>query len=103
MAAGSKAESSENTTELIANHFRSVSVFDLPPDLLGEATDELPLRIPLMAGDIYSDVDNPERLHQLLRFGMQNLYDPNLDEWIFIDNAIDEPGEVALPAECIAE
>lgn len=82
------------------NHFRSVGVVDLPSSLIPGMDNDLPLRIPLMAGDIYTDVDNPEQISQLLHFGLQNLYDPNLDEWIIIDQASEEPGEVLLPDEC---
>lgn len=82
------------------NHFRSVGVIELPPGLVPEMGEELPMRIPLMAGDIYVDVDDPSKLRQLLHFGLQNLYDPNLDEWIFIDETDDAPGDVSLPAGC---
>lgn len=82
------------------NHFRSVGVIELPPGLIEGMDEELPLRIPLMAGDIYVDVEDPSNLRQLLHFGLQNLYDPNLDEWIVIDDIDDAPGQVNLPEEC---
>lgn len=84
------------------NHFRSVGVIELPPGIIPDAGDELPLRLPLMAGDIYVDADDPSSLRQLLHFGLQNLYDPNLDEWIIIDETDDAAGEVSLPEECSA-
>ena len=84
------------------NHFRSVGVIELPPGLIEGMDEDLPLRLPLMAGDIYVDADDPTRLRQLLHFGLQNLYDPNLDEWILIDEIDDAPGEVNLPSECAA-
>lgn len=84
------------------NHFRSVGVIDLPPGVLPESDDEPQLRFPLMSGDIYSDVDDPTKIWQLLHFGVQNLYDPNLDEWIVIDEIDSAPGVVTLPDECRA-
>ena len=84
------------------NHFRSVGVIELPPGIVPDANDEIPLRIPLMAGDIYVDAEDPSKLRQLLHFGLQNLYDPNLDEWILIDETEDAAGKVSLPDECAA-
>lgn len=81
------------------NHFRSVGVLDVPPEML-EGDGDIPVRIPLMAGDIYTDVDDPEQLWKLLHFGLQNLYDPDLDEWIVIERTLPDPGEVSLPSEC---
>ncbi|HWL60291.1 MAG TPA: hypothetical protein VNQ48_05320 [Microbacteriaceae bacterium] len=83
------------------HHFRSVGVIDLPPELL-DGPDGAPLRLPVMAGDVYTDVDDSTRLRQLLHFGVQNLYDPDLDEWILIDEHEDAAGVVTLPAECTA-
>ncbi len=85
------------------NHFRSVGVVELPKQLarqLGDSDNEVPIRLPLMAGDIYTDTDNPEHVRQLLHFGLQNLYDPNLDEWIVIDRHSTAPGKVERPAGC---
>lgn len=82
------------------NHFRSVGVIDLPPGLLPESEGAPQLRLPLMSGDIYADVDDPTKIWQLLHFGVQNLYDPNLDEWIVIDEIDSAPGPVVLPDEC---
>jgi hypothetical protein len=53
-----------------------------------------------MSGDIYVDRDDPTVIWKLLHFGVQNLYDVNLDEWIVIDEVSDTPGEVSLPQEC---
>lgn len=36
----------------------------------------------------------------MLRFGVQNLYDAQLDEWMVIDEAEPVAGEVTLPEEC---
>lgn len=85
------------------NHFRSVGVVELPPAVTKKLEKEsggIPIRLPLMAGDIYVDSDNPEHLRQLLHFGIQNLYDPNLDEWIVIEKHSDAPGKVELPEKC---
>ena len=83
------------------HHFRSVDVLELPPGLL-DGLEGVTLRMPVMAGDIYVDVDDASRLRQLLHFGLQNLYDPNLDEWIVIDSHSNAAGAVALPEECTA-
>ncbi|MCA9858824.1 MAG: hypothetical protein KC438_03840 [Thermomicrobiales bacterium] len=85
------------------NHFRSVGVLELSQDLLGAAADGIPIRVPLMAGDIYVDAGNSEQIRQLLHFGLQNLYDPNLDEWIFIEQSSTASGDVTLPDECTTE
>jgi hypothetical protein len=37
------------------------------------------------------------RFWQVLQFGIQNLYDPEQDEWIRIDRIEDDPGAVELP------
>ncbi len=83
-------------------HFRSTSVLEVPPELLPQGDGALQLRVPLMAGDIYVDVDDPTVFWRVLHFGVQNLYDPNLDEWILIDQAEPVAGQVTLPEECAA-
>ncbi len=82
------------------HHFRSVGVIDIPPGLVPDGDDDVQLRLPLMSGDIYVDVDDPTKIWQLLHFGVQNLYDKNLDEWIVIDEIDDAPGTVKRPKEC---
>jgi hypothetical protein len=42
-------------------------------------------------------------MFQVLQFGIQNLYDPEQDEWIRIAKIEDERGAAALPGECAAE
>jgi len=91
-------ETLHRENDFAVNHFRSVGVLDLS----GEGPDDLPLRVPLMAGDIYVDADDSSHIRQLLHFGVQNLYDPNLDEWIFIDTTDEDPRAISLPAECTA-
>lgn len=98
--AGRETLHSEQTREV--HHFRSVGVVDLPPGLIPGAENAAELRLPLMSGDIYVDIDDPTKIWQLLHFGVQNLYDPNLDEWIVIDDIDSAPGSVTLPAECRA-
>ncbi|MFC9825392.1 hypothetical protein ACFWG6_32715 [Streptomyces erythrochromogenes] len=36
----------------------------------------------------------------MLQFGVQNLYDPEPDEWLVMDTFEQRPGTVALPARC---
>ena len=55
-----------------------------------------------MSGDIYVDREDPSRFCQVLQFGIQNLYDPEQDEWIRIDKIETDPGPVELPGECAA-
>ncbi len=95
-------ETLHGQADVRVNHFRSVEVLDLPAGLVSDLDEGIPLRVPLMAGDVYADADNPEVVRRLLHFGLQNLYDPNLDEWILIDEVSDQPGTVELPAECRA-
>lgn len=84
------------------HHYRSTSVLELPAELIPELEGAPTLRLPLMAGDVYVDADDHTVFRKVLHFGLQNLYDPNLDEWIEIDRAEAVPGEVSLPDECAA-
>jgi hypothetical protein len=58
------------------------------------------LRIPLMSGDFYVDPADSTKFWQVLHFGVQNLYDPEQDEWIRIHRMDDNAGAVELPGEC---
>ena len=58
------------------------------------------IRIPFGQADIYVDQDDRTTLWQLLHFGLQNLYDPNLDEWISMTSWQHKPGKVVLPKVC---
>lgn len=58
------------------------------------------LRIGLALGDIYVDQGNRGRVWELLQFGVQNLYDPALDEWLRMDTFRHKPGRVGLPGRC---
>lgn len=94
------AETLERDEPLRVNHFRVGVVWEPPPDLIPPIPGVSNLRLPLMSGDIYVDRDDPSRFRQVLQFGLQNLYDPEQDEWIRIDEINDEAGVVELPAEC---
>ena len=82
-------------------HYRSAFALEIPPDAL-DLPDTVPVvRVPIMSGDIYVDRDDPSKIWKLLHFGVQNLYDVDLDEWIVIDEISETPGEVVLPDECL--
>jgi hypothetical protein len=100
------------------HHFRAGVVWEppasvVPPDVLtpvggtpdvGTGGAGPALRIPLMLGDFYVDRHDPEVFRQVLHFGVQNLYDPELDEWMIMktfSHGKGEAGEVELPAECV--
>ena len=75
------------------NHWRvGVVLPELPPGNY--------LRLPLALGDIYVDQNNRQRFWQVLQFGVQNLYDPELDEWLVMDTFRQRPGKVKLPERC---
>ncbi|WP_433466175.1 hypothetical protein [Spirillospora sp. CA-128828] len=75
------------------NHWRvGVVVPQLPPGKF--------LRFPLALGDIYIDQRNPATFWQVLQFGVQNLYDPELDEWLVMNTFEHTPGRVTLPDRC---
>jgi hypothetical protein len=94
------------------HHFRAGVVWEAPPEVVppdvvtpvGGSPDTdggVTLRIPLMLGDFYVDRKNPEVFWQVLHFGLQNLYDPDLDEWIVMDSfKPGRAGAVTLPEEC---
>jgi hypothetical protein len=58
------------------------------------------LRFPLALGDIYVDQDDRSTFWQVLQFGVQNLYDPELDEWLVMDTFDHKAGTVTLPDRC---
>lgn len=57
-------------------------------------------RLPVALGDIYVDQDNRGTFRQVLQFGIQNLYDPQLDEWLQMRTFEHRPGVVTLPRRC---
>jgi hypothetical protein len=78
------------------HHFR-VSV------VLGEPEAKPnPFRLPMMQGDFYVHWSDSSKFWQVLHYGLQNLLDPALDEWIIMHTFSDASGEVTLPAECPA-
>jgi hypothetical protein len=82
------------------NHFRAGVVWEPPPEIIPPIEGVPQIRIPLMSGDIYVDRSDPTTFWQVLQFGLQNLYDANLDEWIVIDQSETTAGTVTLPEEC---
>ena len=106
------AETLDDSKPRQVRHFRVVVVWAPPPDVLppglitpvGGAPDagvgEPKLRLPLMSGDFYVDKRDPTTFWKVLHFGLQNLYDPELDEWMVMDTFSHRAGKVTLPAEC---
>jgi hypothetical protein len=58
------------------------------------------LRFPLALADIYVDQKDPSQWWQVLQFGIQNLYDPQLDEWFTMATFNHRVGTVTLPPTC---
>ncbi|MER6251427.1 hypothetical protein ABT224_08630 [Streptomyces sp. NPDC001584] len=86
-------ETLRRTPQRRVNHWRVGVVFpNLPPG-------NYP-RLPLALGDIYVDEANRGTFWQVLQFGVQNLYDPELDEWLVMDTFEHRPGTVTLPQRC---
>lgn len=96
------AETLEDLEPRSVNHFRAGIVWEPPPDLIGPIPGVPQIRIPIMFGDIYVDRADPTKFWKVLQFGLQNLYDANLDEWIVVDEIDQSPGTVTLPDECAA-
>ncbi|GGQ36861.1 hypothetical protein BKA00_001596 [Actinomadura coerulea] len=71
---------------------------------VGVVAPQLPpgkhLRFPIALGDVYVDQRDPTTFWQVLQFGLQNLYDPELDEWLVMSSFEHGPGRVALPRRC---
>ena len=96
------AETLERKKPRRVDHFRVGVIYEPPPEVLPPIPGVGALRIPLMSGDIYVDRTDPTKFWQVLQFGIQNLYDPEQDEWIFITKIEDRAGDVELPEECAA-
>ncbi len=78
---------------LHVNHFRlAIALPHFPPGFYP--------RLPFLSADIYVNQKDSSKIVKILHFGLQNLYDPNLDEWIVINQFDDCPGEVTLPPPC---
>jgi hypothetical protein len=58
-------------------------------------------RFPIALGDVYVDQGDPSRWWQVLQFGFQNLFDPELDEWFRMTTFSHTPGQVTLPTRCL--
>lgn len=50
--------------------------------------------------DLYVDLNNPRIFKKVLHFGIQNLYDADLDEWFVMRSFRLRKGQVTLPKEC---
>lgn len=75
------------------NHWRvGVVLPQLPPGNF--------LRFPLALGDVFVDERDRTTFWQVLQFGLQNLLDPELDEWLTMDTFRHVPGRVTLPRRC---
>ena len=68
--------------------------------VLPEAPPGNHLRFPIALADVYVGQGNRSRWWQLLQFGVQNLFDPELDEWGMLDRFRLEPAPVSLPNRC---
>jgi hypothetical protein len=76
-----------------ANHFRlSIVIPQAPPGFY--------LRFPFASADIFTDRKDPTIFYEVLHFGLQNLYDPALDEWIFIDCHSKQSGDITPLPPC---
>lgn len=88
------AEILEEKKSRYVNHFRlSIALPPLPPGFYP--------RLPFLSADIYVDQEDSSKIWKLLHFGLQNIYAPNLDEWIVIHKMDNCPGEVVLPRACV--
>ena len=68
--------------------------------VLPEAPPGNHIRLPFALADVYVGQGNRSRWWQLLQFGVQNLFDPELDEWGMMDRFRLEPAPVRLPNRC---
>lgn len=59
-------------------------------------------RFPIASADIYVCRKDPTKFVKVLHFGLQNLYDPRLDEWIVIEKRSSHPGNIQIPPVCLA-
>ena len=90
------AETLQEIEPRSVHHFGIAVVLDLgvtkPPPV--------PIRVPIMMGDFYVDQEDSNKFWKVLHFGLQNLYDPALDEWAVMDKFEETAGEIMLPDEC---
>lgn len=78
---------------LYVNHWRLAAA--VPVGLPGFV-----LPIPAAEADIYVDESDPTTFRRVLHFGFQNLYAPDLDEWIVMHSFKHAAGAVTLPPTC---
>lgn len=87
------AEILQGTTDRRVYHWRIGLV-------AGSARPGKEPRFPLALAGIYVDQKDPSQWWQVLQFGLQNLYDPQLDEWFTMTTFNHRPGTVTLPGTC---
>jgi hypothetical protein len=68
--------------------------------VVGQTRPGPAIRAPFALGDIYVGQKDPSQWWQGLQFGLQNLYDPQLDEWFTMTTFSHRPGTVTLPPTC---
>jgi len=68
--------------------------------VVGQTQPGLAIRLPFGQADFYVARGDRTRIWQVLHFGLQNLFDPDLDEWIRMRSFHHRPGEVELPSRC---
>jgi hypothetical protein len=88
------AEVLEGTPDRYVDHWRVGYVF-------GSTVPGEEFRLPFILGDIYVDQSDPTQWWQVLQYGVQNLYDPELDEWITMTTFSHKPGQVTFPLSCL--
>jgi len=94
------AETLQDAKPRKVHHFRAGVVWEPGPEVIPAIPGVPQVRIPIMSGDLYIDRKDPTKVWKVLQFGLQNLYDTNLDEWIVIDSSKASAGKVTLPDEC---
>ena len=80
----------DGKTRRRVNHFRASIVLPTLPS--GNY-----FRVPILLGDFYVDPKDPTLFRQILHFGYHNLYDPELDEWIILDQFSRRGGRFVYP------
>lgn len=80
------------------NHFRASFVIPIPLDTIPPFP--FVFRLPILSADLYVDPNNPRTFKKVLHFGLQNLYDEDLDEWFVMRTFKLRKGQVTLPKEC---
>lgn len=76
------------------DHWRAGLVFSLDPEPGNH------LRVPLASADIFVQHGRSSTFWNVQHFGVQNLLDPQLDEWIQMRTFEHRPGRLDPPADC---